>query len=492
MAKRRADDERTDRVRRLLKRWQDPVAFAHDALGIKCWPRQAELLRAVPAHRKVACKAGQKVSKSNSAAIIALWWPIIRPGGYVVLTAPTARQVRKVLWRETRALYQRAKWPLGGELHKVPESGWDLPGGRGIVGFSTDDPQAFQGFSGKDLLIIVDEANGFREDLWAAVHGNLGGGGHLLAIGNPIEDVGDWSRAWKSAAAIWHTLTISSLESPNYLSGTDTIPGLVTRQYVEDMRIAWGEDSPMWRARIEGQFPEGADNRIIATAMVEAAQERWRQMHDGELPKERLNLGVDVARFGSDESVVQPRRGNWAPMPTVVNGYDTHEVTQLVVRVARDLRASPSEKVSIKIDGSNMGAGVVDNLRHHHGQEFEVHDINAASATDETYARLRDQLWFGIRTWVLEGGALPPDDKLVGELTAPTYSTDARNRIKVESKDDIKKKLGRSPDRADALALSVHHRDEPSTDILTFGPGERSTLGYSDDEDDDEDEDDRW
>jgi hypothetical protein len=234
---------------------------------------------------------------------------------------------------------------------------------------------------------------------------------------------------------------------------------------------AVGDTSPFLSVRIKGEFPKQGANSVVPIFLVEAATRRF----DTEEPSDPLELGVDVARFGDDDSVIQPRRGLWAPEAKVIHGQDVVQVAGATLQVARE-RARPGERPRVKVDVVGVGAGVADILRQH--EEIEVVDVNVAEASTyheegkPEFSLLRDQLWFAITDWLKSGGKLQPGQaKLEGDLAAPTYSFDVRGRVKVERKEDIKKRLKRSPDRADALALAIY--SPPSVEWLPLFGGAR-------------------
>lgn len=436
----------------------DPVGFAVHVLGIEPWSRQREILRSVVEHDQVAVRSGHKVSKSLSAAILALWFASTRAGGRVILTAPTSRQVRGVLWREIRALHRRAIIPLGGIVNELPENGIIWPDGRSIEGFSTDESERFAGISGVNLFFIVDEASGVGEPIFEAISGCRAGGGLLLVISNASRTSGTLYEAFNGKADFWHKIHISSLESPN-VTGERWIPGLATKKWCDEKREEYGEGSPFYQVRVLGDFPTQAENAVIGLGLVEAATARWSPgLCQGESFRDagRLELGVDPARFGSDTAAVVARRGYVAMEPVCFRGLDTVALAGKVLEVARGLRRT-SEIPLIRVDSIGIGAGVVDHLAQH--DDVEVIAVNVAeSATTGQHARLRDEVWFRTRDWLRDGGCIPPDQKLVGELVAPTYSFDVSGKLKVEAKDETKKRLKRSPDRADALCLAVYDK----------------------------------
>jgi len=433
--------------------FQDPVVFAQRCLGITPWSKQAAILRAVAKHPRVAVRSGHKVGKSTSAAILALWWMVRHPDGRVVMTAPTGRQVRIVLWREVSRLYRTARPPLGGDLHKLPELGLVYEDGREIVGFSTDEPEKIAGVSGANVLYIVDEGSGVATDIFEAIEGSRAGGAQLVVFGNPTMTSGVFFDAFTSAKDGWHTIHVSSEDSPN-VTGEANVPGLATRAWVEEKRTEWGEESPLFQVRVRGNFPTASENAVIGIELLEAAARRYPDTLDAGV----LCIGVDVARFGDDETVIWPLRGTRALAPTVLHSMDTVQVAGEVLTIARALRRG-NERPRIKVDVIGVGAGVADQLRTH--DDLEVVDVNVGESSNVTakdepeYNRLRDQLWFGLKAWLKTGG-IPDDGKLHAELLAPRYGFTVDGKLKVEPKDETKKRLKRSPDRADALALAVY------------------------------------
>ncbi len=448
---------------------RDPVRFSSEVLRITPWSKQAEILHAVEAYPRVAVRSGHKVGKSTSAAILALWWMHRWDDGRVVMTAPTGRQVRIVLWREVARLYRRAGGVavLGGELHKVPDQGLQYADGREIVGFSTDEPERIAGVSGAHVLYIVDEGSGIEETIYEAIEGNRAGGAKLVVFGNPTQTAGTFYDAFTVAKDRWHCIHVSSEHSPN-VTGECSIAGLATPEWVAEKLEEWGEESPLFQVRVRGNFPTQSENQVIGLQLVEGALSRY----DDAEGQGVLEIGVDPARFGDDETAIQPVRGTKAYPPTIVRSMDTVQVAGKVLEIARSMRM-PGEVPRLKVDVIGVGAGVADHLRQH--RDMSVLDVNVGeSATvsipgEPGYARLRDQIWFGLKAWLATGG-IPDDGKLQADMLAPQYGFTVDGRIKVDSKDDIKKRLKRSPDRADALALAVYNVPMVTFGDSTFSP----------------------
>lgn len=441
--------------RRLSRPTRDtPVEFAREVLGLRLWSRQEEILRAAFEHPRVAVRSGHKIGKSTSAVALALWFASDseqRPGARVVMTSSSARQVRTILWRELRRLYRPARERLGGELHKVPDAGLVWDDGREILGFSTDEPEKMAGVSGAHVLFIVDEASGVPEEIFEAIEGNRAGGARLVLFSNPTRTSGAFFDAFNSKRQFWRGLKVSSEEAA---AVTPSIPGLATRAWVDEKAEEWGRESPIFAVRCRGDFPEQGECAVVSLASLEASRSRFDAREhrcDG-----ALDVGVDVARFGDDETVVALRRGPRAfPLRALAGGDGPDTAGRVLEAIATERRGE--EHVRIKVDVIGVGASVFDSLSRIAPDGVEVIAVNVAERAldEEHYAKLRDQLWFALRDWIRDGGELPDDGKLEAELLAPEYSFDSRGRYVVESKDETKRKLGRSPDRADALALSV-------------------------------------
>jgi hypothetical protein len=432
----------------------DPVGFCSDVLGLNLWRRQKEILLAALAHKAVAVRSGHKVGKTTVVAALALWWCSTRANALVILTSSSYTQVDEQLWPQVRKLHSQALrrgCPLGGRICQTAEGGIKWPGGRRMFGMSTDKSERMGGYSGDELLFVVDEASGIDESIYEAIEGNMAGGARKILVGNPTQIGGTFYDAFHADCGQWHTIHVSSEETPNVAAGKTVVRGLATLEWIEGRRLAWGENDPRFAVRVRGDFPAQGANSVISLQTVESAIARWNDVE----AKGHLEIGVDVARFGDDDSVITPRRGNKAFRSVVVHGQDTLQVVGWVLKVARGLRVR-GEIPRVKVDGIGVGSGVVDVLRSHAG-EVDVDDVNVAeAATCEEYSNLRAQIWFGLNDWLKDGGAIPSDTILKAELVTPTYKFDARGRLAIERKEDMKKRIQRSPDRSDSLALAVY------------------------------------
>lgn len=474
----RWSDADIDRARAARDRWRaDPAVFSREVLGFNLWSVQRAIALAVAQHKSVAVASGHKVGKSSLAAVIALWFYVLYPRARVILTAPSNRQVEEVIWHEVKQRVRNAFVPIGGELHDTARGGLRSADGRQVFGFSTDEPDRFSGISGENVLYVVDEGAGVDETIFEALHGNRMGGAKLLMLGNPTSTTGEFFEAFHGKSSSYQTFRVSSLDTPNARAGRTIIPGLAELEMCEQSARDWGVESDAYRTRVEGKFPLQGSDRLFAIDMIENAIARCRaQTLTPDVLRRRLDVGVDVARFGDDESVITMRRGDYVYPQVVISKLDTVAVAQAArsalmgATTYRDLDMPQGHKPRIKVDAIGIGAGVADNLRAAAQGRYVVVDVNSSETAKndpEKHDNVRTELSFALRDFLRDGGGCPDDQRLVQELKSVRYKFDVRGRYKLLSKDEIKREIKRSPDRADSLALSVY--DPPESHDLSRG-----------------------
>ena len=424
------------------------MEFARDTLRVDLWAKQEEVLAALSEHRRVAVKSGNGLGKGFSAAVAVLWFLSSHDPAIVLSTAPTFRQVRHILWRQIHSLHRRAPDVLGG---KLLDTRWELAEDRYAMGLSADTADQFQGFHSPNMLIVVDEAEGVSDEIYEAIEAVMTSAEpRLLLIGNPTTTSGVFRRAFYQERSIYHCITISALDSPNVQSGRVVIPGLTTARWVEERRQIWGEANPLYRARVLGEFPDQAEDTLIRLSDVESAVRRYNEEPEpGSREEGPVALAVDVARFGSDHSVILRRKGQRVEEIRTFNGMDTMELAGWVAAAIREFQ--PTQTC---IDEVGVGAGVVDRLRE---QGYGVRGVNVAHAArqKEIFANLRAEGYWRLRELFAAGEiSIPPDQQLMGELAALRYSYDSQGRILMESKETMRQRGISSPDKADALMLS--------------------------------------
>ncbi len=402
------------------------------------------------------------------AARLVAWW--VATGGIAVTTADTYRQVRDILWRELRRAHRRGDLP--GVIPQV-ESRWEIPGSDGdafAIGIKPEDwnPEGFQGIHGRKVLVVLDEANGISADLFKATVGLVvNEASRVLAIGNPHEPVGPFFEACRSQA--WNVIPISVYDTPNFTG--EWVPEkaqaeLVSPFWLEQRRKEGLEGTPWWQAKVLGQFPDTASNAVIPLAWIEAARTRDAYTDNREW------AGLDVARFGSDDTALLEGTGNAPEKVTIVHGHSTMETAGLGIRYLNDRRGT------LAVDVVGVGGGVVDRIREQRPPGTLV-SVNVGEASEnDLYANLRAELW-----WLARQSFDPAGDDLISltrmdemsyarlrsELTAPTYRMTSSGKVQIESKEEMKARGLPSPDLADAFCLGLWARSRSRRNNVRFG-----------------------
>jgi phage terminase large subunit len=296
-----------------LSKLRDPAVFGEVVLNAQLWQGQRDILRAIAADRRVAVKACHASGKTFTAAIAALWFAASHPNSRVLILAPGWLTVRSVLWHEIHSLLRTARLRLPLSVANQTELRFDAD--SLVLGLSTNDATRLQGHHADHLLIIADEAPGIEQSFWPAVEGILAGGDTLLLLlGNPTVTGGYFYDAFTRNRATWKTFTISAFDTPNLAGLTveqllalpdaalddNSHPFLTTRRWVRERYGEWWngspEQSPLWQARVLGEFPSASSNALIPLAWLEAAR---RSAAD---PGGDLIIGVDVAGPGRDKT----------------------------------------------------------------------------------------------------------------------------------------------------------------------------------------------
>lgn len=436
---------------------RDPVWWVDDRLGEHVWSKQQQILESVRDNRRTAVRSCHSAGKSFIASRLAAWWIECHPPGeaFVVTTAPTGRQVRAILWREIGRAHARGS--LSGRTNQTE---WWLgmrEGNEEIVAFGQKpadmDPSAFQGIHQRYVLVIFDEACGMPAALWEAADTLISNeDSRFLAIGNPDDPVSEFAEVCKPGSG-WNVIGIDAFETPNFTG--EEIPDklrhvLIGKTWVEEKRRKWGEDNPLYIAKIRGQFPEVTSDGLIPVRWVKEAQERELSAGDP------VELGVDVGG-GGDRSVIAIRRGAVVRIHRRDQNPDTMQTCGNVVATIREAGASVA-----KVDEIGIGRGVVDRAKE---QDHPVVGVNVgqAASDSEAFANLRAEGYWGLRER-FQAGEIdldPEDEDLAAQLVDLKYKRTSSGKIQIESKDDIRRRGKPSPDDADAVMLAFIRPPEP-------------------------------
>ena len=404
---------------------------------------------------QIAVTSGHGIGKSALVAWIVLWAFCTFPGTRGVVTANTENQLKTKTWVEI------AKWHrlfIARQLFKFTATAlfsvdeeqareWRID----IVPWSEKNVEAFAGLhnAGKRLLIIFDEASAIHDLIWETTEGALTDKDTEIiwcVFGNPTKNTGRFRHCFPGGD-FEHRWTTREVDSRTVKR--------TNKQQLDNWIKDYGEDSDFARVRILGRFPRADANTFISYAIAKEAVDRV--VIEQNVP---FVLGVDVARFGDDKTVIYPRKGRdaFSEPPRVYQGLNTMQTVTRVMEVYYELQAAV-----IFVDTGGIGAGVFDRLAE---LGLPVIEVNFAFKPDGSntvnpgvsYANKRAEMWGAMRDF-LNTGSIPDkihqtDISLVKELTTPTYNLNAKSQILLESKDLMKRRGEASPDVADALALT--------------------------------------
>jgi hypothetical protein len=455
------------------------VGFVFDHLYGFLWSKQCEIAQAVEKHRLVAVPSSHDVGKTYLAASLSAWWISCHEPGeaFVVTLAPTFQQVSALLWRELNRIHAQGKLP-----GRMLRTHWNLDNGE-LVAFGRSpadtDPTAAQGVHAKYVLVILDEACGIAKMIWDAVSSLAANEySRMLAIGNPDDPSSEFFEVCKPGSG-WEVFHINAFDSPNFTD--EPVPDflrplLVSPVWVTERAKKWGVDSPLYRAKVLGQFPEQAVDGLIPLPAIVAAQARELQSGTD------CELGVDVARFGDDHSVCYVRRGPVFRRVFRTGKEDTMKTTGHVIVAIRETGAT-----KVKVDDTGIGGAVTDRLKElQNGLDtsdegkacakllrgVEIVPVNVGELptvvvdpddprfqSTERYLNLRAELNWGLRQRFIDGDIDldPLDDDLASEAGDIKYFFTSRGQIQIEAKSDMKKRGRDSPDDWDAVVLANGH-----------------------------------
>ena len=411
---------------------------------------QAELLKDIGEAIKAgdgrafqsAIASGHGIGKGAVTAWIILHQMCCRKNLNGVVTANTKQQLETKTWRELALWHNRSiikpwfEWTATKFYHvEYPEIWY-----TSCVPWSERNTEAFAGQHG-EVLIIYDEASAIPDAIWEVSEGAMTTPGSMwFVFGNPTRNTGRFRECFGKRKHRWSNRQIDSRDCKM----TDKRK-LV--QWVED----YGEDSDFVKVRVRGEFPSASSMQFIPGELVDNAILREAKCY----LEEPLILGVDVARFGDDQSVVALRRGRDA-QTIEWKSYRGLDTMQLASRVEELVRLHQADTVFV--DGGGVGGGVVDRLRQLHVDCIEVNF--GSKAEDTRYNNKRAEMWGSMREW-LETGTIPNDRELIDHLIGVEYGFTPTNNIQLEKKEDMKKRGLASPDMADALAMTFAYPVAP-------------------------------
>lgn len=446
--------------------------FIRVELGIELYDKQLEIARSVQANRRTAVKSCHAGGKSVLIAAVTIAFLHIYPNSKVVITGPSKEHVQDIVWGNIRAMYERAPGHLVGRPGLLR---WRLAPDWYAVGIKPSDyrPGSIQGHHAPHVLLIADEAAEVPKPILDGLETLMtGGDAHILLCGNPTESSGTFHAAFHEQSALWHGMSIASTDTPNIKAGRIVVPGLLDQQWIDEQIAIWGADHDWVRARVHAEFPQNQANAWVALAHIERARARTQSGEIAFDPTEPIDVGIDVARTGDDKSVLAFRAGpfvldeiEWKLgnlMESV--GAVRDELEQMRDKIIRQYDRTPDQARFrfINVDETGLGGGMVDRLIElHRDGELPCEHVTgvnfaAKSSDSESWQNTRQELWSGLRERFREdriGGHF--SQLFAADVTAAHQRHHSTYKMpQVESKEDMKKRLHRSPDHGDAVALA--------------------------------------
>lgn len=504
---RRNDEEIKQKAKILFAAWRDDWnKFISDVFGVTLDKEQQEIVTAVQYNKLVSVRSGTARGKDFVAACIgtSFLYLTVKWNEYgelventkVALTAPTDRQVKNIMIPEVARLYNKAKkrgFKLPGRLNaydiRTDNEEWFL------TGFKADENnhEAWSGFHAVNTMFIVTEATGIMDDTFGAIEGNLQGNSRLLLVFNPNTTVGYAAKSQKDKR--FKKFCLNSLTAPNVVEKRIVIPGQVDYDWVIDKVENWCEPivkddvkaeeddflfegqwyrpSDLFRKKVLGQFPKVDEDVLIPMQWIEIAQERWKNYHLGN--RNYCRLGVDVAGMGRDCSVYCYRFNNYVEKFNKQNSGGKADHMKVAGNII-NLLSRRTGCIAL-IDTIGEGAGVYSRALEV-CEDMGLNKKNVVSCkysegaktksgkdlTDITgqykFANMRAYLAWCVRDWLNPdnntGAMLPPGGTLSEEATEIKWSFRSDGKIIIEPKEDVKSRLGFSPDEFDALANTFY------------------------------------
>jgi phage terminase large subunit len=470
----------------------EPFYFIKNILGVKyLTPDQRMMVESVWKNKYTGVQAAHSVGKTFLEACITLTFLITNTDSIVVTTAPTSRQVRDLLWTEINSLYARAKKELPGEMKLMNytiDSRWFATGIATESGKEEQSAVKFQGYHADKILVICDEAVGIHPAIWEAIDGITNSvNAKVLAVGNPSMINCSFKKHIDSYE--WKKLKVTALNHPNVIRKRTVIPGAVSYRWVKDKIKKWcketaGHDeslntfdfegkiyvpNTLFLWKILGEFPEENTDALIPPYKVQEAMQRSKEQiaksNDDDPDSQNCisdesrfcYMAVDVARFGMDESVFAICRNNEF-ITKNFKGLDTMKITGQAMDYIKLYKPS---KVGVDSDG--IGAGVFDKLKENRESDDAIDELKNVELIEihsganplqlgqtEEFLNLRAQMYWMFKQDI-GSISLEPDDEMLDALSSIKYYFNSKGKIQIEPKEEIKRRLGRSPDAEDAL-----------------------------------------
>ncbi len=434
----------------------DPVQFVREFFGVEPIKYQADYMHGLVTKRQAAWRSAHGNGKTTTLAWILFWFLLTRKFSEIIHTAPTGRQVKKTLWKEVAKWYRRAKLRnpaiekildllLTGELRvRGAENEWRA------FGFSASRGSDVEGMHNENILLIMDEVKGIDQDIIDSLQGALTNKNAMQAwTSTPGAATGSFYKVFTDTTAYpdWYRQVTTAYDAPEWL---------ISRKWIEDRKRVWGEDSPLFKARVLAQFVADASDQLIQFEWLERSIKRYNEQANMLISDKAVfaaaQNALDVARSNSgNENVYMSVRGNRLHR---LEAWHKDDLMFTTGKTASFLREDGSKDLKVDIDG--LGAGVGDRLKEMGFNVIGFHGGMRPKAP-EIYNNARSEMYYELAERFKAGTLdISNDDLLVNQLLQIRKDFNSKEILLIESKDKMRKRGLKSPDRADALAMSVY------------------------------------
>lgn len=399
-----------------------------------------------------AIASGHGIGKSAETAWLILWAMSTRPHLAGWVTANTQAQLKSKTWRELSVWHKRAinahwfDWTATRFYQVDHAETWGLD----AIPWSEHNPEAFAGLHAEHVLMIMDEASSIADKIWEVAEGAMTTPRAMwFAFGNPTRNTGRFRECFGKYKHRWNTRQIDSRNCK-----------MANNAKLKEWADDHGEDSDFFRVRVRGEFPRAGTNQLISSESVQEA--RKRALDVDQILFAPIAIGVDVARFGQDETVLTVRQGRKQVEQKTFRGLDNIQVASRAIELFKQY----PKVAALFVDEVGVGSGVVDYLK---TMGYPVIGVNAGSraTNDKLYVNKRAEMWCRMKEWLEAGADIIDDPDLAEQLSAVEYGYTPKEQIRLEKKEDMSSRGLSSPDRADALSLTfaeiVHYESMPQS-----------------------------
>jgi hypothetical protein len=484
----------------IARYYDDPAGFASDCInwgsGDGLTVYQEEILGALPERKREAVRGPHGLGKSSLSAIAVLWFALTRDAAgvdwKVVTTAGSWHQLTAYTWPEIHKWAGKLRWdkvrdgrPFS-RANELQNINLKLAHGAAFAAASAN-AALIEGAHADSLMFVYDEAKAIPAGTFDACEGAFSSSGEggteafALALSTPGQPQGRFYDICRHMPGYedWHPVHVTLDDAMD--------AGRITAEWADQRARQWGTESAIYQNRVLGEFYASDEDSVIPLAWAEAAAARWREWDAAGRPDtgRPRTLGVDVAREGTDRTVLAVRNG---PVITELRRSVREDTMQTTGRVMAVLGTDDS-RVPV-VDAVGVGGGVVDRLREQGVRVLAFNAGRGSKAKDSTrefgFVGRRSEAWWTLRQMLDPSGnpdiCLPDDEMLLGDLSAPQWTVTSNGKIAVERKEDIRKRLGRSTDDGDSVVQAfVPHLGETAPGALRRWAGavELDSMGVS-------------